>query len=108
MEIIKSKNKNKKYTAIIMNENNEIEYIDFGSKNSQTFIDHKDQKKRYNYFIRHYNNDYERKYIDNLILSPALLSLFILWNDKGDIYENMKYLNNIIKNNNKFNIDMLF
>ena len=106
IDILLSNNKNKKYTAVILNDKNEKIKIDFGSKNSQTFLDHKDENKRYNYFIRHYNNPNEKYFIDNLIISPSLLSLFILWN-KGDIIKNINYLNSILKSQKKFSLDML-
>jgi hypothetical protein len=105
--ILLSNNKNKKYTAVILNDKNKKIKIDFGSKNSKTFLDHNDENKRYNYFLRHYNNPNEKYYIDNLIISPSLLSLFILWNNKGDIINNVKYLNMVLKNHKKFSLDML-
>ena len=90
INIIPSKKKNKRYSAILSD--NTI--IDFGDKNGDTYIDHNDKNKRLNYIKRHYANHKEQYLIDNLIISPSLLSMYILWGKYTDIYKNMNYLNN--------------
>ncbi len=92
INIIKSSKKNKRYSAIL--DDNRI--IHFGLKNGSTYIDHYDQKKRLNYIKRHYSNHKEQYLIDNLIISPSLLSMYILWGKYTDIYKNMNYLNNLL------------
>jgi len=68
-------------------------HIDFGLFGASTYVDHKDIKKRHNYWARHYENKTERHLIDNLILSPALLSAYILWGAYPNIKLNMEWLN---------------
>ena len=46
-EVINSPVKNKKYRAIMSDGSK----IDFGSRNSQTYLDHKDETKRNNYRV---------------------------------------------------------
>jgi len=73
-------------------------YVDFGLKNDDgtfgsTYIDHHDIKKRLNYWMRHYENKTERHLIDNFILSPSLLSDYILWGAYPNIRKNVEWLN---------------
>jgi hypothetical protein len=67
--------------------------IHFGLKEGQTYLDHKDDTKRLNYHARHYANKKEKKLIDDLILSPSLLSLYLLWGMYSTLEENLEYLN---------------
>ena len=112
-DITYSKKDNKRFKIIAVNKSldyydkNKKKYIDFGDKNGDTFLDHKDENKRLNYFNRHYNNKKEKKYIDNLIMSPSVLSLFLLWGPNKDIISNIILLNNILKKYDKFNPDMI-
>ena len=65
---------------------------DFGSKNSSTYLDHKDAKKRDAYIARHAVNEDWNK------VNPGSLSRYILWGDSTNIKHNLiDYLN-------KFNI----
>jgi hypothetical protein len=110
MKIIKienSNNKNKRF-KITVNNNDKILIFNFGLKDGETYIDHKDKVKRYNYFLRHYNNPLERKFIDELIPSNALYSLILLWGKYTDINKNIQYYNDYISNKNKFNENMIF
>lgn len=68
----------------------------FGLKNGSTYIDHKDKLKRDNYRKRHYGNIKEKYLIDNLIISPSLLSWYLLWTGPN-INENLKNLNKLLK-----------
>ncbi len=85
--------KNKKYRAYI----NDGQYIDFGLKGSSTYLDHKDIYKRENYRKRHLGNKMENHLIKNLIISPSLLSYYLLWGPHTHINDNIKYLNNLLK-----------
>ncbi len=85
--------KNKKYRAYI----NDGQYIDFGLKGSSTYLDHKDIAKRENYRKRHLGNKMENHLIKNLIVSPSLLSYYLLWGPHTHINDNIKYLNNLLK-----------
>jgi hypothetical protein len=100
INIIKSKRKNKRYSAILSD--NRI--IHFGDKNGSTYLDHNDKKMRDNYIKRHYANQKEKYLIDNLIISPSLLSMYILWGKYTDIYKNMIYLNNLLINNKGYKL----
>ena len=97
IEIIDSPLKNKKYRAII----NDGKHYDFGLKGSKTFLDHQNHYLQTNYQKRHLGNDKERYLIENGIISPALLSYYILWGGYTDINNGIKYLNNIFKKHSK-------
>ena len=85
--------KGKRYTAYFA----DGKRISFGLKGGETYLEHKDKVKRYNYWKRHYGNDKERKLIKNLIPSPALLSAMILWGNSTDLDKNVEYLNHLWK-----------
>ena len=67
--------------------------IHFGSKNSSTYLDHRDKHKRSNYLKRHIvNEDWEN-------VNAGSLSAYILWGSTTDLKTNLlNYLN-------KFEID---
>ena len=71
--------------------------IDFGLDKGSTYIDHKDELKRRNYWARHFASRNERHLIYNLIPTPALLSSYILWGHSTDIIENIKELNKLLE-----------
>jgi hypothetical protein len=92
LQIVKiepSPRKTKRFRAFI----NNGKYIDFGQQGSTTYIDGASEEKRYAYHARHYANAKERERIDNLTLSPALLSIYLLWSYSTDINKNLEYLN---------------
>jgi hypothetical protein len=64
----------------------------FGSKNSSTYLDHKDKTKRTNYLNRHKVRE------DWTKVNPGSLSALILWGDSTNLNTN---LNQYLK---KFNI----
>jgi hypothetical protein len=88
--VYESATKNKKLVALF-NVNDKLKKVNFGSKNSKTYLDHKDPIKRENYIARHTalgNEDY------NDPLSPASLSMFLLWGNHTDLQMNIKdYIN---------------
>jgi len=43
-------------------------------------------------------NDKESELIESLTPSPALFSMFLLWGYTSDLQENIKYLNDLLKN----------
>ena len=45
----------------------------------------------------------EKELIDNLIMSNSILSLFILWGKYDNIEDNIRYYNDYISKENKFN-----
>lgn len=67
----------------------------FGSPMGYTYIDGASDKVRENYLKRHMANPVEKHRIDNLIMSPALLSAYLLWNT-NDLSKNIKILNKLL------------
>jgi hypothetical protein len=92
VKIIDSPLKNKRFRVFLDNN----KYYDFGLKNGSTFIDHFDEKKRLNYRKRHYANKKEKYLIDNLIVSPALFSYYLLWGEHNNLFENIDELNKLL------------
>jgi hypothetical protein len=109
LDINYSKKKDKRFNIQILDKDkNKILKFDFGLLSGDTYIDHKDKTKKLNYYKRHYNNKLEKNLIDNLILSPSLYSLFILWGKYTSIKDNIKHLEYIINKYDKFNENMIF
>ena len=95
ISVIDSPKKDKRFRAIIDNG----KHYDFGLKNpvNGTYIDHGDKQLRTNYWKRHIKSRGERALIDNLVMSPALLSMAILWGKYTDMQKNIDYLNQILE-----------
>lgn len=92
--IYPSISKHKKYVALFDLGNNTIKQVNFGSKNSKTYLDHNDPIKRQNYIARHTalgTEDY------NDPLTPASLSMFLLWGKHTDLDMNIKEYKNMYK-----------
>lgn len=87
----KSPKKMKRF-RILINENNEPKKYDFGLLGGQTYIDHADKDKRDAYIKRHMANQIENKLIRNLIPSPALFSMKLLWGQSSDLNINIRNL----------------
>ena len=87
IHITQSKKKDKRFKVYL---DNGDEY-DFGS-DGEAYIDHKDLKKRTNYWLRHLGNKREKELIDNFIASPALFSAYLLWNG-SNLRDNIEWLN---------------
>jgi hypothetical protein len=87
----KSTRENKKYKAVM---DTGKEYH-FGLKGSVTYIDGASKEKRDAFLARHMNNPLEKKLIENLVPSPALLSVYLLWNTPS-LDKNMKILNRLL------------
>jgi hypothetical protein len=83
--VYESTTKNKKLVALF-NVNDKLKKVNFGSKSSKTYLDHKDPIKRENYIARHTalgNEDY------NDPLSPASLSYHLLWGHTTSLSDNI-------------------
>jgi len=91
-DIKKSNNKNKRYMVILDNGKK----INFGLKDGETFIDHKDKIKKLNYQKRHMANEKEKYLINNMIPSPALMSYYLLWSGTN-LNDNINQLNKLLK-----------
>ena len=61
-----------------------------------TFIDGAPKKRRDAYIKRHLGNKTENQLINNLIPSPSLFSMFLLWNTNS-LENNIKILNGMFK-----------
>lgn len=70
-------------------------HYDFGLDTGSTYIDHKDLTKRENYRKRHLANATEKKLNENLIPSPSLFSMALLWGKYPDLNKNVAYLNSL-------------
>ena len=97
IDIKNSPVKNKRYRVFLDNG----KHYDFGLKGSKTYLDHQNKYLRDNYHKRHLGNEKERYLIENSIISPALLSFYILWGGYTDINNGIKYLNNILREKSK-------
>ena len=83
----KSKIKGKRFRIDMKNfDNMEDHFHDFGSKSGNTFIDHKDEKKKNAWIARHSKNKNW-----NNIHSPIYFSKMLLWNTP-DLKNNIKLL----------------
>jgi hypothetical protein len=91
MDIFESDKPNKRFVAIYKDK----KYY-FGSPTGFTFIDGASVQTRDNYLKRHMANATEKHKIDNFIMSPALLSAYVLWNTP-DIHKNIKILERLLK-----------
>jgi hypothetical protein len=78
----------KKY-VFIFRDDNKIKKIHFGSRNSQTYLNHHDKLKRNNYLKRH-----EALGENWDAINAGSLSAFLLWGDSTDLKTNLyNYLN---------------
>ena len=92
--IYPSTSKHKKLVALFDLGNGKIKQVNFGSKNSQTYLDHNDPIKRENYIKRHTALGTEDF---NDPLTPASLSMFLLWGKHTDLDMNIKEYKNMYK-----------
>jgi len=70
----------KKYQIIFSNPNKTIH---FGSKNSETYLDHEDKIKRANYIARHSVRENWQE------VNAGSLSRFLLWGETTDLKTNL-------------------
>jgi hypothetical protein len=90
IQLLFSERPDKRFVAIY-----EDKVYYFGSPTGTTFIDGATEKQKDNYKKRHYANAVEKHRIDNLIMSPALLSWYLLWNTR-DLAENVRLLEGML------------
>jgi len=86
----KSNRKDKKY-KVVMSDGKEYH---FGLKGAITYVEGATKQKRDAFLARHLNNPLEKKLIENVIPSPALFSVYLLWNTPS-LDENIKILNRL-------------
>jgi hypothetical protein len=89
--ITKSNKKNKRFRVYT----DDNKFYDFGQKNpvEGTYIDHKNKKKRLNYWLRHLGNKEEKKRLYNLTFSASVLSAYLLWGKYTNLLKNIDWLN---------------
>ena len=80
MDIVKSKTKNKRFTAIFRDGSR----VNFGLKGGSTYIDHGENIKRINYLKRHKVNENWDK------INAGSLSRYVLWCDSKNINVNIQ------------------
>ena len=79
----------KNMCSAIFRDDNKIKKIHFGSRNSQTYLNHHDKLKRNNYLRRH-----EALGENWSEINAGSLSAFLLWGDSTDLKTNLyNYLN---------------
>jgi len=88
VELLPSDLPSKRFKIVLKVDDNFYTF-NFGAKEGKTFIDHGDEKKRENFRKRHYANKTEKYRIDNLIPSPSLFSMKLLWGDHHDLLDNL-------------------
>jgi len=93
VDIINSDRDKKRFKIVL----NNGKMYDFGSRGSETYIDHHNQKKRDAYIKRHTASPLERNLISNLVPSPALFAAAILWGPHENIEANINHLNKAFK-----------
>lgn len=86
-----SKTKNKRYIIHIL-DGGVVKSFNFGLKDGETFIDHKNEDMRQAYLARHMGNKTEKELIENLIPSPALFSAMLLWGKYTTLSQNVAEL----------------
>lgn len=101
VKIIPSPRQDKRYRAYIRRKNGIMEFYDFGYKGASTYIDGRTEEERRNYLARHLGNKTEEELINNLVPSPSLLSVFLLWGKTRSLEKNARYLNDLWKNKHK-------
>jgi hypothetical protein len=90
--------KTKRFRATILKHDGTKQRIDFGQKDGVTYIDNmRTSQERHNYLQRHLGNPTEKKLIENLIPSPALLSATLLWGKHKSLSKNVDELNKLWK-----------
>jgi hypothetical protein len=95
IEISKSKNKNKKYDALI-NQNNKKKTLSFGQNNASDFTINKSEERKKLYIARHQKNEI---WNFNNKITPGGLSKNLLWN-KTTLKNSINDINNKFKNIN--------
>lgn len=92
-----SRRKNKRFRATF----DDGRTYDFGYSRAYTYIDGATKSVREAYRARHLANATERRLIENLVPSPALLSYAILWGASHSIAKNVASLNRAFLNRDK-------
>lgn len=93
VDVVKSPLKLKRYRVIM----DTGKHYDFGLLGGSTYLDHKDTQKRDAYRARHLANKIERQLNENLVPSPSLFSMALLWGASTSLDQNVKTLNALWK-----------
>lgn len=71
--------------------------IDFGLKGAYTYLDGADKTVRENYWKRHLGNPTEHRLIRRLVMSPSLLSAYLIWGQSRNVHTNVRVLNRMLQ-----------
>ena len=93
ISITKSPRTNKRFRVVVKRKDGTTESVDFGYSGATTYIDGATDKTRENYLKRHMANATEKRLIENLVVSPALMSAKLLWGNSRNIQTNIASLN---------------
>ena len=93
LKVEQSPMKNKRFRVFL----DSGKHYDFGLDTGSTFIDYSDNKKRNAYIAEHFGNRVEKQLIENLVPSPALFSMFLLWGKYDSLEKNIDYLNDVFE-----------
>jgi len=93
ISITKSPRTNKRFRVVVKHKDGTTENVDFGYSGATTYIDGATETQRENYLKRHMANATEKRLIENLVVSPALMSAKLLWGSSRDIAKNIASLN---------------
>jgi len=93
ISISKSPRANKRFRVVVKRKDGTTENVDFGFPDSTTFINGATETQRENYLKRHMANATEKRLIENLVVSPALMSARILWGESRNVQTNIASLN---------------
>jgi hypothetical protein len=85
ISVTKSNNKQKKYLATFDLGDNKTKKVHFGQKDSSTYLNHRDDKKRDAYLARHKVNE---NWSDPL--TAGSLSKHLLWGNSTSLEQNIK------------------
>ena len=94
IEIMKSNNPDKKYKAVIQQQNGRSKTVHFGAAGMSDYTKHKDNERKQRYLNRHQNNENWNDYT-----TAGFYATRILWN-KPTITESIRDTNSKFKNLN--------
>lgn len=72
------------------------EYYDIGEKNIKTYIDGASEEVKQMYWNKNWNKYAENLFLSCFIPSKALFTCYLLWGKYRNIYENTKWLNDML------------
>ena len=96
--LTKSKNKDKKFTVVIYENDKKLKTVHFGANGMSDFTKHKDPQRKRLYILRHMPNQNWKK---SGLKTAGFWSRWLLWNKKT-ISDSIKDIEN------RFNINIIY